>query len=315
METILNFLKEKNSTESENIREISVSTQELKKINSLFENKNIKENKSKQLRLIPRIQKNQIWSVKCEYDDFMGLKQKTIHPFIIIIKSEPQEIEDEDFIRVNVISPFIEFASSGDLICNDFSIIGFPFLIEAWNDQPMLSEILDEYLGYFDLVDNNVNENSKLNKYQLEFRDIEVTRAKFLNNSVNSLLTFLENRQTLDIGVLISLFDEPQFPKLYHTQKQKEPEFTLAAKSGIDSEDKYIHYKTPELPFEIFVRKNENGFIITILPFAQIKMFNSENVEIAGNSNNERYVIANLKKGLYTLTSNETQMLIKIRLK
>jgi len=315
METILKFLKNEFEMEPENLEQVPVLVKDLNKLNKLFEDSNVTVNLSNQLRIIPRLQKNQIWTVKSEYQDFLGYKHKVSHPLIVIIKTEQEEIEEEDFVRINLISPFIEFASSEDVICNDLSLIGFPFLIETWNDQPMLTEMLDEYIGYFEMEVFSISPDIKLNRYQHEFRNIEVTRAKYLNNSVIALLTFLEKRQAKDCGVIISLFDKPYFPKFYYGQNQKEPEFALAARTGIDTEDKFIHFKESELPFEIFIRKDENGFIITILPLTQVKLFSSENIEINGVSNLEKTVFEKLKKGIYTLTTNEIHKTIKIRLK
>ena len=222
METILKFLKEQYKSKFYESNQINVDDQDLNKINQLFGDSNSKYFEKKHITLKPPITQNQIWSVKNEYDDFLGHNQKANHPFIVIIKTELNEIEGEDFVRIHVISPFIEFASTDDIICNDASVIGFPFLIETWNDQPILTKILDEYLGYYELNSNDLLSGSfksttsskkeifemvndpdegysvstkslKLNQYQLEFRDIEVSRAKYLNNSVTALLAFLEN--------------------------------------------------------------------------------------------------------------------------
>ncbi|MBK8344478.1 MAG: hypothetical protein IPL12_14915 [Bacteroidetes bacterium] len=67
-----------------------------------------------------------------------------------MINSEQEEIEDENYTRVFIVSPFIELATQSDEVCNDPSIIGFPILIETWNDQPILTELLNEYVGYYE---------------------------------------------------------------------------------------------------------------------------------------------------------------------
>ena len=54
-----------------------------------------------------------------------------------------------------VVSPFVEFKADDDIFCNDSSIIGFPFIIETWNEQPILLDLIDNYLGYFEL--NKIN--------------------------------------------------------------------------------------------------------------------------------------------------------------
>lgn len=314
MKTILNFLSDKYENVSEISEDVSVPLQGLNEINRLYEKKCIDGNTIKHLRIIPKLQKNQIWTIKNEYEDFMGLRQKTNHPFIVILKSEPSDIEDESFVRINVVSPFIELASMEDIVCNDASIVGFPFLIETWNDQPILSEILDEYLGYYEINEFPKSQNLDLTIYQFEFREIEISRAKYLNNSVTSLLAFLENRQATDSGVIISLMDEQYFPNYYNDENEKESEYALASRSGIESEDKFFHFKANDFPFEIYIRKNESGYIITVFPFLKAKLYNSENKEMSGYSNTEKTVFEKLKKGLYIFKANKIQKPIKIRL-
>ncbi len=347
METILRFLKEQLEIDASESNQIDYNKQDYDKVNQLFRNSDTKDLSRKHISLRPSFAVNQIWLVKSEYIDFLGNSHKTSHPFIVIINSDKNNIEEEDFVRINVISPFTVFASNDDFVCNDASIIGFPFLIEKWNNQPILTEILGEYLGYFEVnsydlalgnytpnvtheekmlelekepfISNSVSDkplNSiSLNKYQREFRDIEISKAKYLNNSITSLLAFLENSQTQDSGVVISLFDKAEFPKFYIGQNQAESSFALAARTGADKEDKYIKYLNEKLPFDIYVRKNENGFIITIRPFSNVKLFNLSNQEINGVSNKERIVFERLTKGLYRLKSESTHEQIKIRLK
>ena len=44
-------------------------------------------------RIRPKIGKNQIWSLKSEYIDFLGNKQTTSHPLIVSIITDTDEIE------------------------------------------------------------------------------------------------------------------------------------------------------------------------------------------------------------------------------
>lgn len=337
MLSIISFLKEKFLTQSkqiEQIEQITFSSQELEKVNHLFKKASTEINQSRNLSLKPRLQKNQIWSLKNEYCDFLGEKITTDHPLIVIINSEPDEFEGEDFARVNVISPFIEFATSIDLVCQDNSIIGFPFLVETWNDQPILTEILDKYLGYFEVdlsfyqkknyyemtaenIDDYFISKGKvnLNHYQREFRELEVSKAKFINRSVLALLSFLENRQTLDTGVVISLLNRSDFPQFYIGKRLEKPQYALAVKTGFDLEDKYLKFEDPKIPFQVFIRRNESGFIITVMPNYNIKIFNSEKIEIKGVQNKDKAVFSNLKKGLYSIISNNIQEPLIIRIK
>lgn len=333
MKTIIQFLKSNVDTFSEDYEKVVPTEKDIENMTKLFINRAKTVNQKRHLKIQPRIQRNQIWTVKNEYDDFQGISHKTSHPFIVLINNDPDDIEGELSVRILIISPFIEMASESDEVCDDPSIIGFPFLVETWNDQPILAELLDEYVGYyelksktfakseaFELVHEPISEYFKaasetLSEAQKEFRDIEISRAKHINHSVLSLLSFLENRQSQDAGVVISIFGKTEYPKFYIDQTQKEPTLALAAKSGIDSEDKYLLLDNESLPFKIFIRKNEDGFILSVYTSDKIKLVTNHNEGITGISNNEKTVFANLKAGKYTLFSENVIEPIKIRLK
>lgn len=217
MENIIQFLKNKLENISEDTEIIENIDNDIKKLNSLFKNRSNISIETKHLKIQPIIQKGQIWTVKNEYEDFQGITQKTVHPFIVLIINDSDEIEGNHFVRVLILSPFIEMASERDELCDDSSIIGFPFIVELWNNQPMLTELLDEYIGQyispksnslnqtrdFELSNevNNENNNStfeNLSKDQIEFRNLEISRAKYINHSILSLLSFLEKQQNVD---------------------------------------------------------------------------------------------------------------------
>lgn len=333
MNNINQFLKSQINIFSKDATKVDVTDRDIKNIHALFLSKSKSFHQTRHLKIKPWVQKGQIWTIKNQYDDFESLSQKTSHPFIVLVNNDPNDIEGEGFVRVFVISPFIEMASSVDEVCYDASIIGFPFLIETWNDQPLLTEILDEYIGYyelksktfakseaFELVNEPITDYLKaaseiLLEAQQEFRDIEISRAKYINHSVLSLLSFLENRQSQDAGVVISIFGKTEYPKFYIDQTQNEPTLALAAKSGIDGEDKYLLLDNESLPFKIFIRKNEDGFVLSVYTADNLKLITNHNEEITGISNNEKTVFAKLQAGKYTLISEQVKESIKIRLK
>ncbi|MCF8342355.1 MAG: hypothetical protein K9I82_15375 [Chitinophagaceae bacterium] len=312
---------------------VDFTDREIENVNSLFLNSPTNYRQIRNLKFKPSIQTGQIWTVKNEYDDFQGITHKTSHPFIVLVNKDPGDIENEVFVRVLVISPFIEMGSNSDEVCYDSSIIGFPFLIETWNNQPVLTEILEEYLGYYDLKSNPdltteslelVNKSfpeisNKILKAQsenqLEFRSIEISRAKYINHSVRSLLSFLENRQSQDVGVVISIFNNPEYPKFYIGHTPKDSPYSLAAKSGIENEDKYLLFENANIPFKIFIRKNEYGFILSVNSTKKMQLFKDSKEEFAGLVNQDRTVFSNLSDGNYTLLIETVEHSIKIRLK
>lgn len=333
MKTIIQFLKSQIEPFSEDSEKVEATNQDIENLRNLFISRSKSVNQTRHLKIQPRIQRNQIWTVKNEYDDFQGISQKALHPFLVLINNEPDDIEDEYFTRVLIVSPFIEMATVSDEVCDDPSIIGFPFLIETWNDQPILAELLDEYIGYYEVKSKSFAkpealelENEPISEYfkassetlseiQQEFRDIEISRAKYINHSVLSLLSFLENRQSQDAGVVISIFDKIEYPKFFIGQTQKEPTFALAAKSGTGGEDKYLLLDNESLPFKIFIRKNEDGFSVSVDSTDKMQLFTNSKEEIAGISNKEKTVFANLKAGNYTLLTAQIEQPVKIRLK
>ena len=333
MKPIIQFLKSQVDTFTDDSEKVVTTEKDIETLTKLFINRSRTVNQTRHLKIQPRIQRNQIWTVKNEYDDFQGISQKTSHPFIVLINNDPDDVEGELSVRVLIISPFIEMATPSDEVCNDHSLIGFPFLVETWNDQPILAELLDEYVGYYELKSKSfakseafelVNEpitdylkadSETLSEAQQEFRDIEISRAKYINHSVLSLLSFLENRQSQDAGAVISIFGKTEYPKFYIGQTQKEPTLALAAKSGIDGEDKYLLLDNESLPFKIFIRKNEDGFVLSVYTADKLKLVTNHNEEITGISNNEKTVFAKLQAGKYTLISEQVKESIKIRLK
>lgn len=321
MNTIIDFLKDdlkKQPTDGQ----INVAKQEVDTLNSLFAKQNIQKRHSSQRGIRPQI--NQVWSVKNEYFDFLGNKQTISHPIFVSLLTDSDNFEEEDFVLVFVISPFIEMGTQQDDICNDASIIGFSFLIENWNEQPILTEILDEYIGYYE-VKRNFNEKGKLSPIQKQFREVEIARARFLNNSVSALVEFVELNQNNEFGVVISVSGQTLFGSCLKAEDEfisNEPTVKLpnlkddiSSKLGIIKKTKSVSFKDEQLPFEIQVRKNEDGFVMSFLTDYKIELFDSNNKKISPFSNKEKSVFSTLKKGLYTLNYKNIQEPIKIRLK
>ena len=143
MNIINDFLK--NPIIPEVKEDIIVSDKELASINDLFASNDVPVN---YLHLRPKIKENQIWTIKRSYMDYEGILQSAAAPIMVLLVSQEEMIgEDGMFVRVCPISPFVEMASENDQICEEESITGFPFFIERWNEQPILTEILDKYVG------------------------------------------------------------------------------------------------------------------------------------------------------------------------
>lgn len=320
MNTIIKFLKD-NPKKQITDEQINVAKTDIDKLNQLFVSQKIALRKNSQTHIRPKA--NQVWAVKNEYYDFLGEKQTTSHPILVSLLNDIESFEDEDFVRVTVISQFIEMASEQDDVCNDASIAGFPFLVENWNDQPVLTEILDEYIGYYESKVSSEKEE-KLTSVQKQFREIEISKAKFLNNSISALVGFVELNQNNEFGAVISVngqafFGNPQEEKsqpLINEGGEQALEMpTKMYRILSNAKSQSILFKNKQLPFEIQIKKSDEGFIISVFTTDDINLSDSSNKDIAAITNSERHVFPTLKKGLYTLSSNNLQELITIRLK
>ena len=319
MNAIIQFLKD-NPTEQITDEQINVAKSDIDKLSLLFASQKITLRKNSQTHIIPKV--NQVWSVRNEYYDFLGEKQTTSHPIFVSLLNDIDSFEDEDFVRVAVISPFVEMASEQDDVCNDASIAGFSFLVENWNDQPVLTEILDEYIGYYESKESSEKEEI-LTSVQKQFREIEISKAKFLNNSVSALVGFVELNQNNEFGAVISVNEQAYFgsPK----EAKHEPKETENAEQSLNlltnmyrilsNEKSKVITFNKNLPFEIQIKKAEDGFIISIFTTDEITLSDSNNESLIPITNSERQVFSVLKKGLYTLTINNSSDPIKIRLK
>lgn len=299
----------------------TIDKQDLGSLNTLFQ-QNVGASPSF-LRIFPEKKQNQIWTIKKDYLDYEG-KQKTLsHSIMVLLTCDCESLDSEtQFVRGCPISPFIELAADDDQICDDPSIVGFPFMVEIWNEQPMLIDILDKYVGeyYADVRDVECN----LSKEQQTFREIEISNARYLNQSIFAYLQEMERAENFSFSVDVSMTDyvkTKHMPRLYmETPKLIElpqgQEYASAAKLGnILTDNDCIDFNTERLPFSIEVRKKNIGYILTIKPKIDVCLKNDSEDVINGISNSERIVFQNLKKGLYTLTSPLINDTITIRLK
>ena len=302
------------------IPEIDVCEEDIAKANSIFSSDNLTR---ATLKILPKFAEFQIWTVKSKYVDFCGELQISSHKQMVIIVSEPEALdEDTYFARVCPISPFIEMAASDDLICDDFSVVGFPFLIESWNEQPLLLEILESFVGtyYFNLQESQ----SDINPEQRTFREIEISNSRFLNRSIIAYTA--EQERSNNFSYSVDLFNSgiaktvrmpimgisnPNLIELPHNESYAE-----AAKYGnVITDNDMISFNGEEIPFEMQIRKKEDGFVISIIPKTDIVLFDSRQNPLSFNSNNDRMVFHGLKRGLYSILIKSNNKLLTFRIK
>lgn len=320
MKEIIDFLKSSIDGEME-LSNIQINHQDIDSLNQKF--KDLVSFSS--VSILPPKRQSQIWTVKKEYLDYQGELQKTNHQIMVILVSDPEFIDEDEFVRACPVSPFVEMATENDQICEDSSVVGFPFLVEIWNEQPLLSEILDKYVGsYFTDLSVSVSE-MQINEDQRMFREIEISNAMFLNHSVNALINELNRKENFSFSVDLCFAERVMTKRMPETNTVFDPskirlfgneEFASAARIGcrIDEND-CIDFEEQDLPFRIEVRKRSGNYILTIIPKVEVSLMNSHQEQILGLSNSERIVYDSLKKGIYTIKTRQTEKTITIRLR
>lgn len=318
MNVINNFLRTRIS--SDKISPVTCSEQTLSTLNNMFAEKKCQV---KQLRVQLKIKQDQIWSVKREYLDYEGILQTSPHPMLVLINTNPESLDsDNEFVRVCPISPFIEMATTTDQICDDPSIIGFPFLVETWNEQPILVDMLDKYVGnyYSDLIEKE----EVVNQFQNEFREIEISNARFLNHSIIAYTNEKERSNIFSFSVDLQYSD---FSKSKHmplmnvgnpmlVSLRENEEYASVARMGHNITDNdCIEFCNKDLPFQLEIRKKNELFILTIIPKIDVQVIDFNNQELQSTSNSERTVYNGLHIGLYTIKSPMLNNEIIIRLK
>lgn len=298
---------------------ISVNENDTQYINSMFAsfNKSLPN-----LRILPKYRRNQIWTVKSQYLDFEGEIQISRHKTMVLLISEPEELsEDVSFVRVCPLSPFVDMASPCDLVCNDAALVGFPFIVETWNEQPMLIEILERFVGDFSCEIHESHE--ELSEDQQTFREIEISNARYLNHSIIAYTNEMERAENFSFSVDFvsdSKVRTIHMPKMNEKSPKLVPlaghaEYAIAARSGnILTDNDCIEIDSAEVPFHIEVRKKNKEYILTIIPKLEVKL--SRNGEIFDcHFNDERIVYSGLKQGIYDIETPLTSKKITIRLK
>jgi len=270
------------------------------------------------LKSKPTPRRGQLWLIKPTYEDYFINRVESDMPFIVLIVEANDTLENELFSRVQPVSIFTEFVAGDDYVVNDPSLIGFPFLVETWNEQPVLNEILDYSLGSFD-IDQHISfkGNVDLTEQKAAFRKLEVDNTAFLRHSVLSYLKFLEERQTEDTGIIISINQHIVKPAFFVDEIKYDTHYAYAAKTGIDNSNKYFEWeeKLALGNIKIRIKRNIEDFILSVYSDIEFVLRSSDNKVLAGSKAEGRMIFTMLNPGLYYLESASTKSLIKIRIK
>lgn len=322
MNKIIDFLQ--SQSENENISENSVDKDKLSKsfndIKDVVVSSKVKEKNIFQLKSRPKTKKGQIWLCKQQYFDAFGNKIIGNYPYLVLVVSVVDKFANANFIRVQPISPFTEFVADDDLLIKDDSVVGFDYMIETWNEQPILIELLDEFVGVLDIetVDTEEPELS-LSKNQKEFRKAEMRNSAFLCHSIKSLIEFEELSE--EKKIFLNIDNSIHFPKsenketktisLFNEPKQ---DFYLAAKKGkLKGRPTTLFKKTLDgVEIEIKVVKDVDKFIIAIKQAETVKLKDINGKVLEQTTRN---IYDELTGGLYFISISGIENEIRIKLK
>ena len=291
------------------------TNQRLTTLNSLFKKEAIAT--TIPIKAKPHLKRGQIWLVDSMYYDYCGNLVSANHSYLVLITDAEGDIEGECFCRVQPLSYFTEYVSKDDYTVDDASLVGFRFLVETWNEQPILCEILKYCVGVIEIFGApNLIETIILSDEQIQFRTLEVNDTAYLRNSVLTYLTFLEEKQTIDTNIVININEKPFRPKFYINDSLVGNSFLMAAKTKVDKQNKYfeLSQQLNNETIKIRVKRNDDDFIISVYTTGDLVLKSNDGKSINRKKAEDRIIFTDVKPGLYFL-ENYNDNKITIRLK
>lgn len=266
------------------------------------------------LKTKPTPRNGQIWMIKNAYEDYFTNHVESVIPLIVLIVDSNEKLEHELFCRVQPISQFVHYVSLDDYKVDDASIVGFPFLVETWNEQPVLNELLDYCIGSIDINQYLPNHKVQLSEDQVFFRELENLNTEYLRSSVLRYLAFLEQRQTEDTGIIINIDSTIYKPAFFVDDKRFDEFYNMAAKTGLDNSNKYFEFihKADSYEVKFRIKRIIDDFVLSIYTDDQVLLKNSMDSSITGKKAEGRIIFSMLKPGLYYLEHKDS--LTKLRL-
>jgi hypothetical protein len=321
MNKIIEFLQSQSG--SGNIPANRIDKEKLSKsfidLKSFFDTSESGAKRILKLKSKPQIKKGQIWLCKQEYYDALGNQIIGNTPYLVLVISNTENIANESFVRIHPISPFTEFQAADDILISDNSITGFEFIIETWNEQPILTELLDEYVGELDNDEAMVHETEvNLSNNQKEFRKAEIRNTEYLRQSINSLIEFNELKE--ENSVLLNIENSLHFANSDNKEIKtisliNEPGQTYlqAAKKGrFKDRPTFIFHKTIEgVDINIKILEENDIYVLAVKQPKEIELKDSHNNLLKQSTPN---LYDNLRSGLYFIKVKGISNEIRIKL-
>lgn len=144
------------------------------------------------MELKEEIKIGQIWLCKNNYVDAFQKEVVKNEESLVYIVTEVDASDEEPFVRVQPISKNLEYRTSEDVYIENDTFLEAPFIIETWNEQPILIDVLSKPIATisFDLPKPKLQPS--FTKKQLTFREEEIHRTAYLRQSVLSSLAIQE---------------------------------------------------------------------------------------------------------------------------
>jgi hypothetical protein len=322
MNKIIEFLKSQSGSDIIPVK--SIDKEKLSKsfidLKSIFDTSESDDKRILKLKSKPKIKKGQIWLCKQEYYDALGNQIIGNTPYLVLVMSNTENIANESFVRIHPISPFTEFKAADDIIISDNLITGFEFIIETWNEQPILTELLDEYVGDLDIDLSKIEEAEvNLSNNQKEFRKSEIRNTEYLRHSINSLIKFEELKE--ENSILINFENSIHLVKSHDAESKSitlineplQPYLQAAKKGRFKDRATFIFQKTIHgVDFEIKILKEEESYVLAVKQPNEIELRDLNNNLIKQSTPN---LYDNLNSGLYFFKVKGISSDIRIRLK
>lgn len=321
MNKIIEFLQSQSG--SGNIPANRIDKERLSKslidLKSFFDTSESGAKRILKLKSKPKMKKGQIWLCKKEYYDALGNHIIGNTPFLVVIISEVESMVDETFVRIQPISPFTEFKAADDILIIDNSIIGFDFILETWNEQPILTELLDEYVGDLDIDFTMAHETEEnLSNNQKEFRKAEIRNTEYLRQSINSLIEYeeLKEENTVFLNIENSLHlvksDNEETKTIRLINEPEQTYLQAAKKGGFKDRPTFLFHKTIEgVDINIKILEENDSYVLSVKQPKEIELKDSHNNLLKQSTPN---LYDNLRSGLYFIKVKGISNEIRIKL-
>lgn len=249
--------------------QIKINKDKIREINKKLSKSPPKDNNitSTNINLNP----GQIWATKNKIYSILGEELYTFYPYLVLIKTKPQLFAERyPIIRIQPISIITEFSSEGDIYISDASYIGEKFIIETWNEQPMLKNNLKEFMTDINedsLIDNLIKDKGCIFSDELisNFRFLEIENTTYLRRPVRALIEYYEENDDIEYPVLNDKGNITYLKDYWKPEPSQEGNVSERLSLNREKQDIIIKEgKVDNIRFKLFIRKIDKEYYIML---------------------------------------------------